>query len=33
MMSPIMSKPIPRHEAQSTGDDKAQFSPVRLGTR
>jgi hypothetical protein len=33
MMSPVVSKPIARHEAQSTGDDKAQFSPVRLGTR
>ena len=33
MMSPVVSKPIACHEAQSTGDERAQFRPVRLGAR
>ena len=33
MMPPVVSKPIACHEAQSTGDERAQFRPVRLGAR
>jgi hypothetical protein len=33
MISPVVSKPIAGHEAQTTGDENAQLCPVRLGTQ